>query len=246
MSRDAAQFRDEIALREASLADAVSEHDAGELTLDQFDAIKQRENKALVKARHELHELETTEATPLARLGRIRKTRWLVVALVCFGGVLLYVLFSSTSPRQVGNSDTGSISLTRSQLIDRLLTQGQADIANGQIVTALNAYEKVLNLDAKNVTALTETGWLDFTAGSAAKNVQVVELGIRDLEKAVSVAPRQPAPRLYFAIVADATPGNQKVAKTEFEAFLSLKPSRGQLAIAQPFLKKLGLVKTEP
>jgi hypothetical protein len=55
------------------------------------------------------------------------------------------------------------------------------------------------------------------------------------------VAPRQTAPRLYFAIVADSTPGNQRVAKTEFEEFLKLGPSNGQLAIARPFLAKLGI-----
>jgi hypothetical protein len=52
---------------------------------------------------------------------------------------------------------------------------------------------------------------------------------------------RSAAARIYFAIVADATPGNQNMAKREFTIFLGLSPSPGQLAIAQPFLKKLGL-----
>ena len=42
-------------------------------------------------------------------------------------------------------------------------------------------------------------------------------------------------------VVADATPGNEALAKKEFEIFLRLKPSRGQIAVAQPFLVKLGL-----
>jgi tetratricopeptide (TPR) repeat protein len=163
------------------------------------------------------------------------------VALACFALVLIYTLFSATSPRQAGNSGDGGIDLTRTQLIDRLLTQAETDVANKQDVTALSAYAKVLNLDPKNVTALTQSGWLDFTAGSAAKKDSVVEVGIRELEKAIAVAPRQSAPRLYFAIVADSTPGNQRVAKTEFEEFLKLKPSVGQLAVARPFLVKLGI-----
>jgi tetratricopeptide (TPR) repeat protein len=242
MSRDAAQLRDEIALREASLADAAKEHAAGELTNDQLLAINERELAALTKARTELSELSNEDATAKAEhRGRVRKTRLLVVAGVCFAIVLGYALFSSTTPRQVGNSDTGSIQLTQSELITRLLSQGEADVAAGQVVTALNAYEKVLVLDPKNVTALTETGWLDFTAGSAAKNATIVAVGIKDLEKAIDAAPRLAAPRLYFAIVADSTPGNQNVAKTEFEAFLALKPSAGQMAIAKPFLAKLGI-----
>jgi tetratricopeptide (TPR) repeat protein len=240
MNRDAAQLRDEIRLREASLRDASRELEAGELTSDQLNDIQRREGVALESARDELAALMVSvEVTPTLR--RRRRARWLVVAALCFAVVLLYALFSSTSPRQAGNSGDGGIDLTRSQLIDRLLTQGEVDVANSQDATALNAYEKVLTLDPKNVTALTQSGWLDFTAGSAAKKASIVEVGIQDLEKAIAAAPRQAAPRLYFAIVADSTPGNQRVAKAEFEEFLKLKPSVGQLAIARPFLKKLGL-----
>jgi tetratricopeptide (TPR) repeat protein len=239
MSHDVVRLRDEIALREASMADAEKEHAAGELTITEFEAITQRELSALERARRELSDCD--EAIPEGRRRRIRRTRWLVVALICFAIVLGYILYASTSPRQEGNSGDGSIALTKSQLIARLLTQGEAEVASGQVVTALNAYQRVLTLDPKNATALTETGWLDFTAGSAAKKASVVELGIKYLEEAITVSPRNPAPRLYFAIVADATPGNQKVATTEFREFLRLKPSAGQMAIAEPFLKTLGL-----
>ena len=240
MTRDAAQLHDEIRLREASLRDASRELDAGELSLDQFEAIERREGAALESARNELNALMVSVDATHVRT-RTRRVRWLVLALVCFAIVVTYALLSATSPRQAGNSADGGISLTRAQTIDRLLTQAEADVANNQDVTALNAYAKVLALDPKNVTALTQSGWLDFTAGSAAKKASVVEVGIRELERAIAVAPRQSAPRLYFAIVADSTPGNQHVAKTEFEEFLKLKPSVGQMAIARPFLKKLGL-----
>ena len=240
MIRDAAQLHDEIRLREASLRDASRERDAGELSDQQFDAIAKREGSALEVARNELSALlVAVDETPVRR--RTRRTRWLVVASLCFAVVLVYALISSTSPRQAGNSGDGGIDLTRSQQIDRLLTQAEVDVANKQDTTALSAYAKVLELDPKNVTALTQSGWLDFTAGSAASKASVVEVGIKDLEKAIAVAPAQTAPRLYFAIVADATPGNERVAKTEFEEFLKLKPSVGQLAIARPFLKKLGI-----
>ncbi len=238
MSRDAAQLRDEIALREASLADAAKEFAASELTVTQYEAITQREQSALEKARRELSDCAEAPATTRRR---IRRTRWLVVALVCFAIALVYALFAATSPRLAGNSGDGSITLSKSQHIARLLVEGEAAVRAGQVVTALDAYQQVLALDANNVTALTETGWLDFTAGSAAQKASVVEVGIKDLERAITVAPRNPAPRLYFAIVADSTPGNTKVARTEFKEFLRLHPSFDQMTIAEPFLKKLGL-----
>jgi hypothetical protein len=240
MTRDVAQLHDEIRLREASMLDASRERDAGELSSDQFEVIERREGAALESARNELGALMVSVDATHVR-ARTRRARWLVLALVCFAIVVTYALLSATSPRQAGNSGDGGITLTRAQTIDRLLTQAEVDVANHQDVTALNAYAKVLTLDPKNVTALTQSGWLDFTAGSAAKKAPVVEIGIRELEKAIAVAPRQSAPRLYFAIVADSTPGNQRVAKTEFEEFLKLRPSVGQMAIARPFLKKLGL-----
>lgn len=241
MNRDEAQLRDEIALREASLADAQREVAGGELTGEQYEAITLREGAALETARRALEELSNVEDDVTVARHRVRRTRWLVVALVCFALVLVYTLIGATSPRQAGNSDTGNLSLTRSQLISRLLVEAELDAKARKYVTALSAYQKVLVLEPKNVTALTQTGWLDFSAGSAAGKSDVVEAGIRDLEKAIAVAPRLAAPRLYFAIVADSTPGNQHVAKTEFEIFLRSHPSVDQLAVAAPFLKRFGL-----
>ncbi len=241
MNRDRAQLRDEIALREASLADARREFAAGELTEAQFEAITQRETAALEQARGTLEELSHADAATTTRRPRVRRTRFLVVALLCFAVVLVYALIAATSPRQAGNADTGSLSLTRTELVTRLLVQAEADVAVGKVVTALSAYQKVLVLEPSNVTALTQSGWLDFSAGSAAHQASVVETGIKELEMAIAVAPRQAAPRLYFAIVAASTPGNLGVAKNEFQIFLRLKPSAGQMAIATPFLRKLGL-----
>jgi hypothetical protein len=82
---------------------------------------------------------------------------------------------------------------------------------------------------------------LDFSAGSSGVNAELVKLGVKDLREAIDYAPRNPAPRLYYAIVADSTPDNRALAKSQFQVFLALKPSPGQLAIARPFLKQLGL-----
>jgi tetratricopeptide (TPR) repeat protein len=165
----------------------------------------------------------------------------LLVALVCFFVAASLLLWSSLSPRQPGNSITGSVSLGRAQHVTQLLSEAEADIANGNVVAALSAYQQVLALSPKNVPALTQSGWLDFSAGSSDANPALVKLGVKDLREAIYYAPRNPAPRLYYAIVADSTPDNRALAKSEFQVFLALQPSPGQLAIARPFLKHLGL-----
>lgn len=239
MSRDAGLLRDEISLRQASLVDARRELAAGELSAQAFESISTREKAAIDQAHRELDALARESAAPATR--RVRRRRLLVVSAVCFAAALGVLLWASLSPRQPGNSITGSISLGHQQKIQQLLTEAEADVANGDPVTALSAYRQVLDLDARNVQALTQTGWLDFSAGSSDQDVSLVDLGVKDLREAVKLAPRLAGPRLYYAIVADATPGNETLARKEFEVFLGLKPSRGQLAVAQPFLKKLGL-----
>jgi len=241
MSPDARQLRDEISLREASLADAKRELADGELSQHQYDQIESRERLALDDARSALAALERAPVASVERSGRVRRARWLVLALACFAVVLGAVLYGALSPRQEGGSATGGLTLGHQQRIAQLLSEAEADVANANPVAALSAYQQVLALDANNVAALTQSGWLDFSAGSAARRASVVEAGIRNLERAISLAPREAAPRLYIAIVAASTPGNTAVAKKEFEVFLTLKPSLGQLAVARPFLKKLGL-----
>ncbi|HVA70533.1 MAG TPA: hypothetical protein VNF08_04330 [Acidimicrobiales bacterium] len=242
MTRDAQQLRDEIALREASLFDARRELANGELSSSEVASIEARELLALDVARRALGEL--TPEGPRRSPARRRRRWMLLVALVCFLVAASLLLVSSLSPRQPGNSITGSISLGRAQKVTQLLSEAEADIANGNVVAALSAYQQVLAISPKNVPALTQSGWLDFSAGSSGVNATLVKLGVKDLREAIGYAPRNPAPRLYYAIVADSTPNNQTLAKREFRVFLALQPSPGQLAVARPFLRQLGLSAT--
>ena len=239
MKRSEQQIRDEITLREASLADARRELEAGELSKLQAATIEAREELALRQAYEELS--EATDEVARKRPAR-RRRRWVLLAgLGCFLVAVIVVLWSSLAVRQAGNSITGNVSLSRAQQVTQLLSQAEADVANGNVVAALSAYQSVLTISPKNVPALTQTGWLDFSAGSSNTNPSLVAIGIRNLRNAITYAPRDPAPRLYYAIVADSTPGNTALAKSEFKVFLALKPSAAQLAIARPFLLQLKL-----
>jgi cytochrome c-type biogenesis protein CcmH/NrfG len=240
MSRREQQVRDEMTLRQASLDDARREVLAGELSEAEFLTIERREEAALERAGRDLEALLANTSTQVSR-PRVRRTRLLVIGVVCFALALGVLLWSALAPRQAGNSITGSIALSNAQKVQQYLTEAEADVANGNVATALDAYQNVLGLDPKNVQALTQVGWLDFSAGSSDQDLAIMKVGVNDLRQAILLAPRNPAPRLYYAIVADSTPGNEAVARAQFEEFLTLKPSAGQLAIARPFLKKLGL-----
>jgi cytochrome c-type biogenesis protein CcmH/NrfG len=239
MNREREQLESEISLREASLLDARREFEGGELTKDDLEVIERRENAGIARARDQLAALSDTERHVVAR--RLRKRRFLVVGVACLVVALGVLLYSTISPRQAGTSITGDLSLSKQQRVQQYLSEAETDIANGNATSALSAYQDVLSISPKNVAALTQVGWLEFSAGSSDQDLKVMRVGVDDLRQAISLAPKQAAPRLYYAIVADATPGNQALAKSEFKVFLALHPSKGQLAIAEPFLKRLHL-----
>ena len=238
MNREEQVLRDEISLREASLQDAKRERDAGELSPGDFDQIVAREEKAIAKALEKISALK--DVAPKVAVRRVRKKRLLVVAIVAFSAATVLILWSALAPRQQGTSITGSVQLGNSAQVKQLLLEAEADIANGQIATALDAYNQVLAIDAKNVTALTQAGWLDFSAGSSSKNAELVTKGSRLISDAYALAPNNPATVLYSAIVAYSY-GESKIAKQLFRQFLVVKPSDAQLAVATPFLNKLGI-----
>ncbi len=233
------QVLDEIALREASLNDAKREREAGELSAIEAATIEARETLALVAARAELEELRQS---PEKRRPARRRRRWLLfTGLVCVLIVIVVVLRASISPRQEGSSITGSVPLSRNQHVTQLLTEAQNDLANNLVLSALTAYQDVLAISPKNVVALTETGWLDFSAGSTSKSPTLVAYGVKELRTAVADGPRNAAARLYYGIAAYSTPGNRALALGEFKVFLDLHPSSVQRGLAHPYLVKLGL-----
>ena len=238
MNREEQVLRDEISLREASLQDAKRERDAGELSQGDFDQIVAREEKAIAKALEKISALK--DVAPKVAVRRVRKKRLLVVAIVAFSAATVLILWSALAPRQQGTSITGSVQLGNSAQVKQLLLEAEADIANGQIATALDAYSRVLAIDEKNVTALTQSGWLVFSAGSASKNAELINKGSRLVSDAYVLAPNNPATVLYSAIIATSH-GESKISTQLFKQFLALKPSAGQLAVATPFLKQLGI-----
>jgi tetratricopeptide (TPR) repeat protein len=238
------QLLDEIRLREASLDDAGRERDAGELADADYSAIVEREKRALALARHDLEMLAVPlkdAATPVRKgsAARHRPRRRLLIALVCFALAAGVLVWANLGLRQAGTSATGGLNLTQSQKLRQLLIEGEDDVANGDGVAALAAFQQVLAISPNNVDALTETGWLDFSAGSSSANATVVAHGVSLLRRAVLLAPNQAAPRLYYALVAYEMPGNRALAAAQFRVFVKLHPSATQLALAAKILRAL-------
>ncbi len=232
-------LEDEIVLRRASIYDARVELAAGELSPAAFAALEARELAAIALCEKKLEDV--VKVVPRAKIARRRRKRLLYVALGAFSVAIILLLILQLSPRQPGNSITGNIATSNASTINRLLDQAQIDVADGDTTAALAAYQGVLSLQPKNVQALTQSGWLDFSAGSADQDLAVVIKGEQQIEKAIVIAPANPAPHLYYGIVALSTGGNSAEATKQFRIFLALKPSKALLTTAAPWLKLAGV-----
>jgi cytochrome c-type biogenesis protein CcmH/NrfG len=239
VNRTAEQIADEIALRQASLEDINREVAAGELSAEEAQALIARDRAAIAALRGE------QAAVPAQRTRRVRRRRkvFLLAGLIAFFLASAAGLLLSLSARQQGASISGSISLSQQQEITQQLGNAEVDLAQNHVVSALAAYATVLRLDPHNATALIETGWLDFSAGSAAKDHVLVTKGIAVLREGVEASPKNPAGHMYYGIVADSLAGGHAVAVEQFREFLALRYSVTQLALAKPYLVRLGLAK---
>ena len=242
MNRDVQRLLDEVMLREASLRDARSEFEANELTATEFAVIEERERTALATLADRIAQLATeTAAEPTVSTGRRRRRSLLVTAMLCFSLAAGAILWSSVTTRQPGESATGSISASDAKMIANLLNEGEVDVANGNLGGALAAYDSVLLIDAHNVTALTQSGWFYFNVGSSKQKLSYVRMGTKRLRRAVTLAPNSPSALLYYGIAALSTPGNEQLARRQFERFITLNPPPALRAAADPYLRKLNL-----
>lgn len=243
MKRELQRLMDEVALREASLRDAQREFEANELDAAQLAIIEERERKALADLADRIAALDVTEEEVPAPqpTTRRRRTSLLVVALLCFAVAAGITLWSAVGVRQPGASATGSISASDAKMLQALLNEGELDVAKGNIAAALAAYDAALEIDPTNSVALTQSGWFYFTTGSDQKNLTLVRRGTDRLRQAVSVAPASPSAHLYYGIAALSTPGNRRLARSEFRRFLALNPPTVLKVVAQPYLTQLGL-----
>ena len=240
MNREVQRLMDEVKLREASMRDARAEFEANELTAGEFAIIEERERKALASLADRIATV-AREPEPPTRTPRHRRRSLLGVALLCFALAAGVVLWSSISTRQPGESATGSISASDAKMIANLLSEGEVDIANGNIGGALAAYDSVLLIDQKNATALTQSGWFYFNVGSSQKNLEYVKKGTERLRQAVTVSPNSPSAHLYYGIAALSTPGNEALATSEFQTFVELNPPPALRAVATPYLAQVNL-----
>ncbi len=191
------ELEEERAFLFQSLRDLNDERTAGDLTEEDFAALRDRYT---ARAATVLRTLGTAPPpTPAPPPGRHRRRSLLVVgALLILGGITLLVVLEATSSRLPGQTGSGSARASTQATLRQELGEAEALDSAGDSVDALRLYGKVLVLDPTQPEALAESGWLEFGTGVRAGQAALIEQGQRTEEAAVRAAPGSWSPRLYL------------------------------------------------
>jgi tetratricopeptide (TPR) repeat protein len=246
-----------------SIADAHSEHHAGDLSDADFSLLVARDRRRLAEVELALGELAppppsppppppsppppsaptvTAPGGPTPPLADAPKmSRWRLIGILsCCALIVIGVLIlvdHALSFRLPGQAISGGITQTRAQLIEQQLAQAATLYSGGQTAQALTLYEKVLSEDPTDPTALAQSGWLEWNAGASDRQRSLETLGRRVEGQAIRVAPNFYGGHLYLGLILLYQDNNPKGAVVQFNKFLADAPPLAQVQAAASKIK---------
>jgi tetratricopeptide (TPR) repeat protein len=224
-----------------SIADAQAEHDAGDLTDEDFSLLVVRDRRRLAEVEAELEHLapppSSADPRPVLPLGPAvdvaKIPRWRLAGIVAscvliICGVVILV-DHALSPRLPGQAISGGITLTQAQLIEQQLAQASTLNNGGQFTEALTLYDKILSEDPTNPKALAQSGWLEWNAGASDDKPSLEALGRKAEEKAIRESPTFYAGHLFLGLILQYQDNNASGAVVQFNKFLAESPPAAEV-----------------
>jgi tetratricopeptide (TPR) repeat protein len=202
-----------------SLADLDAEHDAGDLSDEDYTELKARYTAALGR---DSACTPPAESHPRRRRGRAMAAVLVVLMLASLAGLLVAQM---SGERVAGRPSSGSIDEAAS---DKLV-RAQQFVQQGKVLEAVKQYDAVLAEDPKNPVALAERGWVIRNAG-------LVDDGLKYVERAIAADPSYPEAHFFKAMIVWRDKNDPATAVTEFRLFLAATSSSEDAAQVQPLL----------
>jgi hypothetical protein len=237
-----------------SLEDARREHEAGDLSDEDYDLLVARDTSRLAEVVAELADLEPepSEAalsasgsasgandsadTPVAARPPMAMWRRVGIAASCLlivaGIVILVAHFVQT--RQPGQASSGSISVSQAQQIEQQLQQADSLTNAGGAKNeqaALVLFNDVLAEDPSNPAALASAGWLMWNLGTTSHVAGYTEDGRAEVTRSVSVSPTYYQGHLYLGLILAIQDHNNAAAVVQFDEFLADGPPPSELPV---------------
>ena len=241
-----------------SLDDARREHEAGDLSDEDYGVLVARDAARLTEVEAELAALgpgpaeqspadaprpasSGTGASDVDGAPRPPMARWRKVGiaasclLIVLGIVILVVHF--VQARQPGQASSGGITVSQAQQIEQQLAQAASLASAGGTKNdqaALVLYNDVLSADPSNPAGLAGAGWLMWNLGTASHVAGYIEDGRSEVTRAVRVAPTYYQGHLYLGLILANEDHDNAAAVVQFDAFLADDPPADELPVVAP------------
>jgi hypothetical protein len=248
---------DEVDFLRRSLEDARREHEAGDLSDEDYDVLVARDSSRLAEVEAELAELgpepsedqvpasasgspaddaADTDAATRPSMAMWRRVGVVVSCLLILTGVVILVAHF-VQGRQPGQASSGSISVSQAQQIEQQLQQADA-LANGggakNEQAALVIFNDVLAEDPSNPAALASAGWLMWNLGTSSHVAAYTEDGRAEVTRSITVSPTYYQAHLYLGLILANQDHNNAAAIVQFDEFLANDPPSAELPVVAP------------
>ena len=245
-----------------SLDDARREHEAGDLSDEDYDVLVARDAARLAEVEAELAALGPAPSGPAEPAGERaassraegsdadadaaarppmatwRKVGIVVSCLFIVAGVVILVVHY-VQARQPGQASSGGITVSQAQQIEQQLSQAASLASAGGTKddqAALVLYNEVLSTDPSNPAALAGAGWLMWNLGTASHVAGYTEDGRSEVARSVRVAPTYYQGHLYLGLILANEDHNNAAAVVQFDEFLADNPPANELPVVRPDL----------
>jgi hypothetical protein len=241
-----------------SLDDARREHDAGDLSDEDYDVLVTRDSARLTEVEAELSALgpepaevsepdaqpavssatESSDADDALRppMAMWRKVGIGASCLLIAAGVTILVAHY-VQARQPGQASSGGITVSQAQQIEQQLGQAASLASAGGAKNdeaALVLYNEVLSTDPSNPAALAGAGWLMWNLGTSSHVAAYTEDGRSEVTRAVRVSPTYYQGHLYLGLILANEDHNNAAAVVQFDEFLADDPPASEVPVVAP------------
>ncbi len=203
-----------------SIADLDVEHEAGDLSDDDYAQLRGRYTAALDKSGRD-------SVPPAGTKSRPQRTLLTVVAVLALAAGAGMLVARSSGERVAGAPSSGSI---EEGSTDRL-ARAQALVQQGKVLDAIKQYDAVLQTDPQNPVALAQRGWL-------LRNVGLIDEALVYVDRAVAADPAYAEARFFRAMILWRDKGDAAAAIPEFRLFLANTSDPDGAAQVEPLLQQ--------
>lgn len=216
----------------ASLRDLEREREAGELSDEDYQALRDDYTARAAVAIRALERREPGkgDAARRSRPQPVRSRRSLGITIAVVAAIVALAggtLAAFSGQRDPGAPMTGSLPDTPAGRLQQAL---QLE-SEGHAAEALKIYDELLKADPRNVQALAYKGWLLKRAG-------LPDMAMEVLDQAVAIDPRFPDAHFFRGMVLYQDRKDPAAAVTEFRLFMSNNPPQEMVPLVEDVLRR--------